>query len=220
MSTEKFVTFQQHNDKAYALELCNVLKENNIDYLVEESPARFTPTFVGNNELEKEFTIKIHKEDFERAEKIQEDIILQQLDDVDADYYLNHFTDQELMEIVTNRYAWGQFDFLLAQKLLKERGKEINPEVVQLLKNQRLEEMTKSERSQASWIVAGYVSAVLGGIIGVFIALHLITYKKTLPNGDVISVYSDADRKHGLVIFCIAVVVLILSVVSKLMDLF
>jgi len=138
MAIEEFVTFQKYNDKGYALELGTLLKENNIDYIIEESPARFTPTFVGN-ELEKEFTIKIKKEDFERTEKIQEEIILKQLDTIDDDYYLLHYTDTELMEIVTNRYEWGQFDFLLAQKLLKERGKEVHPEVVELLANQQIE---------------------------------------------------------------------------------
>lgn len=219
MQLEEFITFQKYNEKVYAFESGELLKDNNIDYLIEESPARFAPTFVGNA-LEKEFAIKIKKNDFIKVEKIQEEIILKQLEYVDSDYYLLQFSDQELMEILTNRYEWGQFDFLLAQKLLKERGKEVNPEIVGLLKDQKLKELSKREKSETVWIVAGYISAMLGGLIGIFIGLQLLTYKKTLPNGDVIHVYSESDRKQGLIILSIGIVVIILSVIIKFTELF
>jgi len=217
MSTVEFITFQKYNDKAYAFELGVILKENNIEYIIEESPLRFTPTLVAN-ELEKEFTIKIKKDDFLKAEKIQEDIILKQLDSIDEEYYLLHFTDEELIEIVTKRYEWGQFDFLLAQKLLKDRGKEINPEVVELLKKQRLEEMLKPEQSESAWIIAGYIFATLGGLIGLFIGLHLYTHKKTLPNGDVVKAYSESDRKHGIIIVFVGSISLIISLALRFSE--
>jgi hypothetical protein len=37
----------------------------------------------------------------------------------------------------------------------------------------------------------------LGGFLGVFIGWHLLTYKKTLPNGNRIYAYSGNDRKQG-----------------------
>jgi len=79
--------------------------------------------------------------------------------------------------------------------------------------------MTKPEGSQKVWIIAGYILALLGGLIGLFIGLQLLTYKKTLPNGDIVHVYSELDRKHGLIIIVIGVIMLTFSIVSKFMDL-
>lgn len=201
------------------MEVGVLLKENNIDYLIEESPARFNPAFVDNG-LEKEFTVKIKKEDFAKAEKIQEKIILDQLDHVDSDYYLFNFSDQELMEILTNRYEWGQFDFLLAQKLLKERGTQVSAEELETLKDEHLSVLAAPEESEKGWIMAGYISVLFGGLIGIVIGWFLYKTKKMLPNGDIIYSYSETDRKHGFIIFSIGIVVFTLGILYRLFTVF
>ena len=50
-------------------------------------------------------------------------------------------------------------------------------------------------------MIAGYVLAALGGIVGVFIGHHLNTTKKTLPNGQRVYIYNADDRAHGKWIF-------------------
>ena len=205
MTTEEFLTFQKFNDKEALLELETLFNDNNIEYLIEDASANFDPSFA-NSELSKEFRIKLKKQDFEKADNLLQQISLSQIDSVDKDYYLFNFTDLELMEVITKRDEWGHLDFILAQKILKERGKEIKPEVVELLKKQRLEELAKPEENQKAWIYAGYITAVLGGFLGIFIGWHLSTYKKTLPNGDRVYGYSQSDRKHGNRILIIGVI--------------
>ncbi len=211
MSTEQFVTFQKFNDKELALELAAFLKENTIEYLLEDTSTPFDATWA-NNEFEKEFRIKLKKEDFEKADSFLQNITLGQIETVDKDYYLFDFTDDELMEIITKRDEWSQFDFLLAQKLLKERGKEIKPEVVELLKSQRIAALGKPEESQKTWIYLGYGMAFLGGLLGLFTGWHLLTHKKILPNGDKVYAYSESDRKHGLRITVIGAIFFVLWV--------
>jgi hypothetical protein len=135
--------------------------------LLEDTSTQFDGTWA-NNEFEKEFRIKLKKEDFEKADTFLQNIILGQIDAIDKDYYLFDFTDDELMEIITKRDEWSQFDFLLAQKLLKERGKEIKPEVVELLKRQRIAALGKPDESLKTYIYAGYAMALLGGLLGLF----------------------------------------------------
>ncbi|MDN5202314.1 hypothetical protein QQ008_13090 [Fulvivirgaceae bacterium BMA10] len=65
-----------------------------------------------------------------------------------------------------------------------DRGNDVSDEVVELLKNQRINELAKPEGSQKAWIYAEYIIALLGGILGVFIGWHLILFKKTSPNGE------------------------------------
>ena len=217
MATEQFVTFGKFNDRAIALELTAVLQMNEVEYLLEDTSSSLVP-ILGDSELTKEFRIKLRKEDFERADSLLKEISLTQIEKIDSDYYLFDFTDEELMEIITKRDEWNQFDFLLAQKLLKERGKEIKPEVVELLKKQRIAELAKPEESQKTWIYAGYILAFLGGFIGIFIGWHLLSHKKTLPNGDRVYGYSTSDRKHGYRIFIIGVLFLAVWLAVKILT--
>lgn len=217
MGIEQFVTFQKFNDQGAALELGILLRENQIEYLFEDTSASFDPFFT-HNELAKEFRIKLQKKDFEKADSLLQIIYSKQIESVDKDYYLMDFTDIELMEIVTKRDEWGQFDFLLAQKLLKERGKEIKPEVVELLKTQRINELAKPEENQTTWIYAGYITAFLSGFLGFFIGWHLSSHKKTLPNGDRVYSFTPSDRKHGNRILIIGAVSFVFWVTLRILT--
>jgi hypothetical protein len=216
-NTNQFLTFQKFNDEVALLELETILNDNNIEYLLEDTSSSFDPSFA-NNVLAKEYRIKLKKQDFERANNLLEQISMDQIDSVDKDYYLFGFTDLELIEIITKRDEWGQFDFLLAQKLLKERGKEINPELVELLKKQRIAELAKPEENQKGWIYAGYIMAFLSGFLGFFIGWHLLTHKKTLPNGDRVYSYSPSDRRHGNRILVIGSICFVFWVILKILT--
>ncbi|MCE9539111.1 MAG: hypothetical protein K8R85_07825 [Bacteroidetes bacterium] len=209
MTTEQYVTFQKFNDEFAAMELGDLLKQENIDFILEDTSLNFDPSF-SNNQLTKEYRIKLKKENFETANKLLTQLSVAQLDSVEKDYYLFDFTDEELIEIVTKPDEWNQFDYTLSQKILKDRGKEIKPEVAETIKKQRLQELAKPEESQRSWIIGGYIFSLLGGLLGVFIGSHLRYHKKTLPNGDRVYAYSTADRESGFNIFVIGIVCFIL----------
>jgi len=101
---------------------------------------------------------------------------------------------------------------------LKERGKEISPEMIEQIKKERIIELSKPEESQTSWIISGYVFALLGGLLGIFIGWYLSTHKKTLPNGNRIYVYSAIDRKHGSRILIVGVIFLTFWLIMKLLK--
>ncbi len=79
-----------------------------------------------------------------------------------------------------------------------------------------IEELEKPAASQRNVIIAGYVFALLGGLIGVFIGQYLAGYRKTLPNGEVVLAHSDSDRKHGKYIMTIGTIMLIVVCFLKL----
>ena len=214
MIEEQYLTFQKFSDKGLANELAELLAANNIDFVVEDTSG-FDTTF-SNSETNKEYRIKLRKENFEKANTLLLQITLKQLDNVDKDHYLFDFTDEELVEIITKPDEWGQFDYLLAQRLLKERGKEIKPELADTLRKQRLQELAKPEESQKTWIYVGYAIAILGGLLSIFIGWHLLTHKKTLPNGDRVYGYSGSDRKHGNRIFLLGIFFFIIWIVGRI----
>jgi len=79
------------------------------------------------------------------------------------------FSDEELYTILIKSDEWGEFDYVLAKKILQSRGKEINEEMIQLHKKQRIEDLAKTDESLPAWIYMGYASSFLGGLFGVFI---------------------------------------------------
>jgi hypothetical protein len=50
---------------------------------------------------------------------------------------------------------------MLAQKILRDRGKEIKPEVAELLKTQRKKDLAQPDVIHKYWIYTGYFSAIV-----------------------------------------------------------
>jgi hypothetical protein len=208
-------TFQKFNDEVLADNLIAVLTTAGIDILVEDDKQIFDPSFASNL-LTREIRLKLRPEDFEKAQQIVAEYYSKQLDEVDKDYYLFEFTDLELTEIITKPDEWGDFDYQLAQKLLKDRGKEINPEILTLLRKQRNEDLAKSESSNSYIIYLGYISAILGGLVGILIGWHLAYSKKTLPDGRRLYRYKDSERNHGTRMLLLAAIILLMLLLARL----
>jgi hypothetical protein len=167
--------------------------------------------------LTADIRIKLRQQDFNKANTVLESYYATLLDTVDSDYYLFDFTDRELNEIIEKPDEWGQFDYKLAQKILKNRGKEIKDEELELIKSGRIKEISKPEEISKSWIFLGYFLAVFFGPLGIFFGSTVVTFKKTLPNGQTVYSYSKKSRKHGENILVISSVVTGLWILFKVL---
>lgn len=217
---EEFITFEKFNDQNSAKELGELIAEQNIEFLLEDNSLTFDPTFA-NNGFGKEYCLKLKKSDFEKANKLLTDIAdneLNKLSEIDKDYYLLSFSDEELIDVVSKSDEWNKFDVSLAKKILKEKGKEITPEKIEKIKHQRILELSKPDEGQKFYIILGYLTAVLGGLLGVFIGWHLLTHKKTLPNGNRIYAYSENDRKQGNRILIIGGIFLVFWITMRILN--
>ena len=214
---EEFITFQKFSDQNAALQLGDFFKEKGLKYLIEDNSLRFDPTF-SNNGFGKEFCIKLKKSDFEKGNAFLNEKAENEIVEIDNDYYLLSFTDKELFELIAASDEWSPFDVLLAERLLKERGKEVTLDEIENIKKNRIVELSQPERSQRTYIIIGYITAILGGFLGIFIGWHLFTFKKTLPNGNRIYAYSDNDRKHGNRILIIGGIFLVIWLLYRFLK--
>ncbi len=214
---EEFITFQKFNDRNSAIELGDFFKEKNLDYLLEDNSLSFDPTFA-NNDFGKEFCIKIKKYDFDKANNLLIEKSGNEIFEIDDNHFLFSFSDDELFDVILKRDEWNSFDVSVAEKLLKERGKEVTQEKIEELKNSRILELSKPEQSQKGYIIVGYIFSVLGGLLGIFIGWHLLTFKKTLPNGNRIYAYSDNDRKQGNRILILGGIFLVIWLIYRLIK--
>lgn len=198
-----FVTYRKYPDKETAINIANLLKNNDIANEFIENKSSLDANF--SSRLMDEFEVKIKQEDFVRADEVILNDTEEYLKKLPEDYYLFSFTNDELMEIIEKKDEWNDLDYLLAINLLKSRGIKVSQEEINQIRNKRITELKKPEKSSTIWIDAGYCFAILGGFLGFLIGYLLLTQKKTLPNGERVFAYTLADRKHGKRILYIAV---------------
>lgn len=207
---DAFLTFKVFANKEAAEDMGDILQQNEIGFLIEEDILAFDPSYA-MNEFNKDYRLKIRQQDFEMANKVLGDYYKSQLDKVSEDYYLFGFTNDELREIVAKPDEWGDFDYQLSQKLLAERGKEINPEEKEALRENRIVQLSQPEIIKRSSIIFAYIICFFFFPVGVIIGRIWSRSKKTLPNGQRVYVYNINARKHGRRIFTMGIVLLILS---------
>jgi len=214
---ENAIAFRNFPTLLQAKELEKLLNSNNIKTVLGDNIAPIDITFSGST-LQNQYEIRIDSADFEKAEAILEKETEIMLDKIDKDYYLLSYSNEELYEVILNSDEWHVFDYKLAQKLLADRGKTVDPEMLASLKKERLKILAKPEENQKPWIIAGYIFSLLGGGIGIIIGYSLWKSKKTLPNGERIYSYSDQDRKSGKRIFLISIIIFPLSFIFSIFS--
>lgn len=217
MSEKVFKEYQTFHNLEQAREFTNLLDKSNIEYDIEKVTPVFDPAFTGNT-MNDTIILKLLPSDFSKADKAYADAMIVDLGVIDKDYYLFSFSNEELMEVIIKKDEWNDFDYVLALKLLKERGREITPDMLDTIRKQRLADLSRHKPFPLGWIIVGYILAVLGGILGVFIGLMLLWDTKRLPDRATIFAYDSNARSHGKIIFTIGLVMLILTLVYNMKE--
>jgi hypothetical protein len=214
MDQDNYKTYRTFNDYGLVRELEVTLAEYQIEYVTENTSLPFDPSFA-NNPVNQEYRVKLKSEDFERANAVLVKQASAQLDEADQDHYLFAFSDEELIQLISKRDEWSDYDFLLAQRILKERGRVVEEGELTDLEEKRLQELNKPEKVNPGWIYAGFLFALLGGIFGIMMGWFISSNTKTLPNGKTIYCYSDADRRKGRIMMISGIVVLAFCLILR-----
>ncbi|MFY8036838.1 MAG: hypothetical protein ACOVMQ_06705, partial [Cyclobacteriaceae bacterium] len=138
--------------------------------------------------------------------------------DIEKDYYLYSFTDEELFDLISKQDEWSEMDFYLAKKILTERGKDVSESTIQLLKQQRLTTLSKPDETPKAWIYGGYFFAFLGGFLGILIGYSFWISKKIVPNGTKVPMYSNEVRLHGFRIMIIGIIMFFLILMVRIVT--
>lgn len=209
---DEFVMFKRFIDAEQAKELAEELTRKGIECQIIDDSRSKEITFSDNSEL------MIKQSDFEKAGKILDEKADELLVSVNKDHYLFEFTNDELNDVLAKPDAWNSLDYKLAQQILKDRGQEIDEELIESLKQVRIAALSKPAKGQTLLIIVGYIFSFTISFIGLFIGWYLWKMKKTLPNGQKIYANSEIDRIHGKWIFFIGIVLWPIALYAKYFD--
>jgi hypothetical protein len=200
----QFLTYKKFHSLDQASELTDLLTNNKIPFEVEDNSSDLSDFIVGQNS-NNSIVVKILPDHFLPVNRLLSDHADLQLNSINKDHYLFTFDDDELLEVVSEPDKWCELDKQLAKKILNERGITINDALENALFQKRVKDLSVEEKGSTIWTTVGYISAVLGGLIGIVIGINLWTSKKTLPDGTRKYVYTTTDRKHGQIITIIGI---------------
>ena len=192
----QFLPFHSFPDPDLVIDFAEKLSDASIEFEIERVSSILADNIIGTSSAAG-VIIKLRSKDFEKAHGVLSDYYKTQRDLVDKDYYLFGFTDEELYEILEKPDEWGYLDYQLASKILNDRGRGVDSSTLQKLKSERIKELAKPGKASSSLIILGYCFFIFAGIPSILIGRHIMRDKKTLPDGRVVSSFTEEDKKHG-----------------------
>ena len=199
MSSSQMAVFKTFQNAEVAKELHNILTDAGFETELVDNSAAIDITFTGN--AVQEVQILLNREDFTRASEWLQQQAATQLNTIPSDHYLRELDNDELFEVLIKPDEWTEEAVLIAKGLLKERGKQVDEDLIKALRKKRIDDLTKVEPDQKAWIYTGYILVLLWGIPGVAIGWYMWNTTKTLPDGTKAYAFSTKNRKQGRNLF-------------------
>lgn len=212
---EPLLVFNSYPDEAAAEQAAALLRDNGINAEVSREARSLDSNYLGQ-QFSDPYLLYLQGNDFDRARSVLEEHTLVDPDNVDPGYQLLSFSDEELLEVMTNKEEWGIFNYKLAEALLKRRGVPIPEVQIAIAQAEQLREKEKAASSGLILLLLGYSSLLSGAVLAltkhpVFTLLPgglalllgwMLSYsKRTLSNGVQVYYYTPGARLHGLILF-------------------
>jgi hypothetical protein len=206
---DEFITFQSFYTREEAKPIAELLEKHGIK--TEVKKAKVLDTIITGDDQDRKVYLNIRSIDFNLANKILEEEIELNLPSIGDDYYLYSFSDEDLVDIVYKPDEWSKQDFLLAKKILNQRGISFDDRDIFEMKHKRIIDLAKPERADAGWITLGYILS-LAPVVGLLFGLAYLKARKILPDGTRVAVYDEVTKNHGRNIVIISIIMMVIAI--------
>lgn len=211
------IVFRKYSTRSEADVVLSLLLANGIKSSLADATYELEGTIAGTD-VHPKFELRLEEKDFEAADNILEQACEARIEDLDEEYYLLHYSNEELLNVIIHSFEWSEHDVALSKKILQFRNVHIDELYLKEQRELELAELAKPESGQPGWIMVGYVSAILGGFFGLLIGYFLWKPKKNLPNGKQVFVYDEIVRAHGKRIFIFSCITFPVLFIIKFFD--
>ena len=198
-----YETFLSFHDEGQAEIVGKTLDAHGIRFGIVKSRQLLDTNFVGAA-FDQNIHVKLDRADFKKAHAALSDYYESQLNDIQPDYFLFSYTNEELQQVIAKPDEWGHLNYQLALRIMAGRGAQIADDRLAELNRQRLRELARPDATDVAFLFIAYCLIPFGFLPSFLIGRHLAFSTRTLPNGDVVYSYRDVDRRHGSRIMLIA----------------
>jgi hypothetical protein len=205
-STDEWAELQTYANMDEAAPLLALLSKNGLTYntLADEHQSGDGLNFDLENRGPGVVHVLVLPDDMERAQRVLALLASEVQDQLEDSDYLAAFTDEELYEVLKKFDEWNQVDYVLAARLLVQRGHQLDNEQLTLWRKIRMQELETPEKASSSFLFGAYLMAILGGVFGLFMGLQLRTHVKRLPDGRKVYGYTAGDRSQSTIIIALS----------------
>tara|TARA_R110002049_G_scaffold294590_5_gene481310 strand:+ start:10666 stop:11313 length:648 start_codon:yes stop_codon:yes gene_type:complete len=198
---DQYIEFKRipFHDEANAIS--EILSSHNIAHKIESTKPSFDITF-SNSDLT-DYIIKVKESQFEEVTVLFEANTANEI--LEDNYYMNSYSDNELIEILSLANEWSNYDLHYANMLIKQRGLVFSDEEIQEAKASALKEQKKPKKVEPILIFIGYLCSIFGGWLGFLVAYRLKYKFKLVNETEKVPYYDTKSRSHGKVMLYIFV---------------
>ena len=131
----EFHKYQSFPSAEAAQSFLDLLRQHNVPFeaAVDTGEPVFNPAITFGNTYST-YVVKLHGPNFKWVRRLEEDANRNLLDSLSPDHYLFSFTDVELFDMLANPAEWSNLDVALAGQLLRQRGRDVSPDAIRLLR--------------------------------------------------------------------------------------
>ena len=197
----EFLTYTKFYSREEAQEFIDILQNSGIDFKIDHERDLLDKIYTGES-VDPMISLKIPENRFEDINAILLSRAHTQLTDIDPNYYLFSFSDQELIDVLNGRNECNHFDQALAHKLLSDRKVKIPNE-----NKIALDAESYSPLHLGSiLLISQYLLTLLLPYVGVIVGLATLFAYKTLKSGEKAKMYDEATRQNAKVMLGLGII--------------
>jgi hypothetical protein len=202
----RYATYEKFFNPEQAEPVLDILKDNEIPYEFAPINAPVDQIITGGGPGYA-YEVKIPANQFETVNRLMREKIQINLNEIDPDYYLFTFDDNELIDILKEPDEWGRLDYVIAREILETRGIRFSNEDLDAFWNKKMEKLAQPAKAGKLSGLGGYSLSVMLCFAGIVTGLVYWQSTKTLPNGSRFYIYDEETRKLGKNMFYLSLII-------------
>jgi len=175
---DNFIEYQRFPTIESAVELIDILEENDISYRINDSLGSFDIAASNMSPFDKQVVVFIEEENFEKVNLLFINENSPKEDNADDDHYLYSFSDEDIIEVIANPEDWAELEVTLANQIAKERDLKITAVAIKSARKERFEEQLKVEAETKAQISGGYSWFIWIGILSIINSIDILFHNQ------------------------------------------
>lgn len=188
----ELLTYAKFHTNEELATVTTILDRASIAYEIEKEKNLLDKVYIGES-YDPMIALKIGSTDFITVNTLMVNSVEIDISSINKDYYLLHFSVDELISVIEHPYDWNYFDQALAKYLLAQQ-QIILPSAIP---SSTTDIQYKPIGLGIQWLILEYLLSIVMVYAGIIIGgITLIAYK-TLPDGKKTAIYNKQIRNHG-----------------------